>query len=441
MNAPQPLPPGRIAGIDYGRRRIGIAICDAARILASPLCVRQTTGDRDADAEYFRKLVKDEEIAGFVVGLPVHADGTASAMSDESERFGAWLARTTGRPVTFHDERYSSHAAAGMLAGIGLTRSRKKERSDAVAAQVVLASWLEASRAGRAAGPTRLVVGCGYLGERVARRWLDAGSRVMATTRRPDRAAAFADRGFVPLVADVTAATVDWSALAAVPDLATVFWAVGFDHSAGTTHRDVHVAGLGRLLDALPAGCRVILSSSTGVWGDEGGRVVDETTPVSPARESGRVLVEAETLLRDHPRGPGVALRFAGLYGPGRLPRLADLRAGRPLAVDPDSWLNMIHVDDAARAVCGVADLASPRPLYVVSDDHPVLRRDWYARLAAAAGGPPPTFAPPPTDATSPPRRGQAADKRVDSSLVWRDLGITPDHPDPLADLASLIAS
>jgi hypothetical protein len=98
-----------------------------------------------------------------------------------------------------------------------------------------------------------------------------------------------------------------------------------------------------------------------------------------------------------------------------------------------------VSAADDALAVSGVAALADPRPLYVVSDNHPVLRRDWYARLAAAAGGPPPTFAPRPDGGTSPPRRGQAADKRVDASLVWRDLGITPDHPDPLAELASLV--
>jgi nucleoside-diphosphate-sugar epimerase len=287
--------------------------------------------------------------------------------------------------------------------------------------------------------PTRLVVGCGYLGERVARAWRAAGGRVLAVTRREERARELAAAGFEPVVADVTDPAVDWSCLRDLPDLATVFWGVGFDARSGTTHRDVHVAGLGRLLDALPVGCRMIVSSSTGVWGDEQGRIVDESTPVNPAREAGRVLVEAEALLRGHVRGPGVALRFAGLYGPGRLPRLDDLRAGRPLAIDPESWLNMIHVADAARAVCGVAALADPRPLYVVSDNHPVLRRDWYARLAAAAGGPPPTFAPRPDGGTSPPRRGQAADKRVDASLVWRDLGITPDHPDPLAELASLV--
>lgn len=143
----EPIPAGRVAGVDYGRRRIGVAVCDARRILASPLCVRQTTGDRAADAVFFRGLVAEESLVGFVVGLPVHADGTDSAMSLEVERFGAWLARTTGLPVAFQDERYSSREAASLLAGAGLTRGRKKERSDAVAAQVVLASWLEAQAA------------------------------------------------------------------------------------------------------------------------------------------------------------------------------------------------------------------------------------------------------------------------------------------------------
>ncbi|MFN9367663.1 MAG: Holliday junction resolvase RuvX [Planctomycetia bacterium] len=148
MTAPrsQPIPAGRVAGVDYGRRRIGIAVCDVARILASPLCVHLTTGDRTADATFFRRLAAAESLVGFVVGLPVHADGTDSAMSVEVERFAAWLSRTTDRPVAFHDERYSSREAAGLLAGVGLTRGRKKERADAVAAQVVLASWLESRR-------------------------------------------------------------------------------------------------------------------------------------------------------------------------------------------------------------------------------------------------------------------------------------------------------
>jgi nucleoside-diphosphate-sugar epimerase len=293
---------------------------------------------------------------------------------------------------------------------------------------------------GRSADRHRLVVGCGYLGERVARRWRAAGSRVIAVTRRPDRAAAFAAAGFEPLLADVTDPAADWSAVANLDELATVFWAVGFDRGGGGTHHDVHVTGLRRLLDSLPAGCRVIFSSSTGVWGDEGGRRVDELTPPSPTREAGRVLVEAETVLRGHPRGPGVALRFAGLYGPGRLPRIADVEAGRPIDANPDAWLNMIHVDDAARIVCGVAELAAPRPLYVVSDGRPVLRRDWYGQLAKAVGGPPPRFLP--NDLTAAASRSRAADKRVDPSAILTDLepllgDAVLEHPDPLAAITA----
>lgn len=288
-------------------------------------------------------------------------------------------------------------------------------------------------------GRFRLVVGCGYLGERVARRWVSAGCPVVATTRRATREAELEAAGIEPLRLDVTATEPPWRALFASHGCpATVFWAVGFDRAAAATPHAVHVDGLRRLLDAVAA-CpgshprpRVILCSSTGVWGDEGGAVVDESTPPSPSRESGRVLVEAESLLAAHPAGPGTALRFAGLYGPGRLPRIADLAAGLPVAADPASWLNLIHVDDAAAVVCRVADADSPLGLYVVSDGHPVRRGDWYAALAAASGSPPPRW----DTATT---RSRAADKRVDSSLLCRDLGIRLDYPDPLAAATRLV--
>jgi nucleoside-diphosphate-sugar epimerase len=293
------------------------------------------------------------------------------------------------------------------------------------------------SGAAAASGRVRLVVGCGYLGERVALAWLSRGDRVLAVTRRTARAAELARLGIEPLVADVTDTAIDWSILAAAGAPATALWSVGFDRAAGRTYEEVHVTGLGRLLDTLPAGCRPILSSSTGVWGDEGGRVVDEHTPPNPSREAGRVLVAAEDLLRGHPRGPGVALRFAGLYGPGRLPRIDDLRAGRTLTADPDTWLNMIHVDDAARAVVAVADAAAPAPLYVVSDGRPVRRRDWYGRLASLINAPPPAWS---NDPAAAPARGQFADKRVDPSRFFRDLPIRLRHPDAGTALAALVA-
>ena len=293
---------------------------------------------------------------------------------------------------------------------------------------------LSESRAVPAGPGTRLVVGCGFLGLRVARRWHAAGDRVLGITRSHARAAGLAAEGIVPIVHDVTATapSPDLEALLRAPPVDTVFWAVGFDRASGATHRDVHRGGLGRLLAALPGAPRWILSSSTGVWGDESGGVVDEDTPTNPGRESAAVLVEAERLLHDHPRGPGVALRFAGLYGPERLPRLDAIRAGLPIASDPDSWLNLIHGDDAAAIVCAVAAVARPAPLYVVSDGHPVRRRDWYGCLARATGSPPPTW-----DAAAP--RARAADKRVDPARLFRDVPIELAHPNPLESLERMV--
>jgi len=281
---------------------------------------------------------------------------------------------------------------------------------------------------------TRLVVGCGYLGTRVARRWVAAGDRVFGITRSQARGAELAAAGITPIVYDVTAGpgSPQVQMLNSLPACDTVFWAVGFDRVSGMSPRDVHVDGLARLLDALAGSPRVILSSSTGVWGDEGGGVVSEDTPTNPSREAGQVLVEAESLLRSHPKGPGVALRFAGLYGPDRLPRLEDLKAGRTIAADPGSWLNLIHIDDAAAVVCAVAAAASPRPLYVVSDGHPVLRRDWYGHLATITGSPPPTW-----DPSMPRTRG--ADKRVDPALLFYDLPIALAHPDPLRGIEAVL--
>lgn len=282
--------------------------------------------------------------------------------------------------------------------------------------------------------PRRLIVGCGYLGERVARRWLAAGDEVHAVTRREPRAVALEHAGIRPLIGDVTApegTAALW--LDSLPNVNTVFWAVGFDRTSGCTPRDVHVMGLGRLLARLPGSPRIIFASSTGVWGDTDGGIVTEATPVHPDRENGRVLVEAETLLQSHRLGPGVILRFAGLYGPGRLPRLNGLRSAAPIPVDPDSWLNLIHIDDAADVVCRMAADQAPRPLSVVSDGRPILRRDWYGRLAQMIDCPPPRWEP-----TSVRNRG--SDKRVDASGLWRALGCLPTYPDALAAIPACLA-
>lgn len=269
------------------------------------------------------------------------------------------------------------------------------------------------------AAPLRLVVGTGYLGVRVARLWKARGDRVIGTTRSASRAESLAAEGIEPAILEVT--TADWdSLLAGAGRPESIFWSVSFDRAGGATYHDVQVTGLARMLDALERHavpghpCRVVFSSSTGVWGDEAGAIVDETTPVNPSREAGRALVEAEALLRAHPAGPGTALRFAGLYGPERMPRLDDLKAGRPIAADPDTWLNLIEIDDAARVVLAVADAPAPAPLYVVSDGKPVRRRDWYGQLAERTGSPAPTW-----DAAA--ARSRGGDKRVNPARLFAD--------------------
>jgi putative Holliday junction resolvase len=136
---------GRLAGIDYGTVRVGVAITDPEQRLASPLEIYQR-GDKKRDEAWLAKLVAAERIVGFVVGLPVHTSGLESQKSAEARQFGEWLAGQTNLPVRFFDERYTSVQAEALLMDAELTKKRRKERLDKLAAQILLAGYLESSR-------------------------------------------------------------------------------------------------------------------------------------------------------------------------------------------------------------------------------------------------------------------------------------------------------
>lgn len=144
MSADFPLR-GRLAGIDYGTVRIGVAVTDPDQRLASPL-ENYNRRDPAADAAWLKKLAAEERIAGVVIGLPVHTSGHESQKSQEARRFGQWVAELTGLPVRFFDERYTSAHAEALLLEAGLTSKRRKERLDKLAAQIMLAAFLESSR-------------------------------------------------------------------------------------------------------------------------------------------------------------------------------------------------------------------------------------------------------------------------------------------------------
>jgi nucleoside-diphosphate-sugar epimerase len=284
----------------------------------------------------------------------------------------------------------------------------------------------------------KLIFGCGYLGQRVAREWLDAGHCVTVITRSGQRADDFRRDRYDAIVADVTQP----ETLAKLPVAETVLFSVGFDKTGGQSIADVYAGGVRNALAALPATVeRFIYISTTGVYGPAGGEWVDESTPTDPRRDGGRASLAAEQALAAHPIGKrGIILRLAGLYGAGRIPYLDRLRADEPIPVPSSGWLNLIHVDDAANAVVA-ADLVPPfgegPRVYCVSDGAPVPRAEYYSEVARQIGAPPPKFVAP--DPLSPRAARAESNRRVCNNRMLAELRVTLMYPDYRAGLAAIL--
>lgn len=288
---------------------------------------------------------------------------------------------------------------------------------------------------------TKLIFGCGYLGERVARRWRDAGDDVAVVTRSPAKAETFRRDGYKAVIADVTQP----ACLIELPVANTVLFAVGFDRQAGRSIGSVYAGGLKNVLAALPSDVgRLVYISTTGVYGNAGGEWVDEETPTDPQREGGRASLAAEEALWESSFADrGVVLRLAGIYGPGRIPFLDKLRAGEPIPAASTGHLNLIHVDDAAEVVVAAGKtvngkLNRKRRVYCVSDGHPVERGVYYREVARLIGAPPPTFVPP--ESGSPRAARAEADRRVSNSRMLAELGVRLQFPDYRRGLAAILA-
>jgi len=280
---------------------------------------------------------------------------------------------------------------------------------------------------------TKLIVGCGYLGRRVGDRWME--HEVFATTRSPDRADELRRAGLRPVVADVTRP----ETLSGLPPAETVLYAVGFDRSSGASRQQVYAEGLQAVLDAVDPAVtrRIIFISSTGVYGDPGGQWVDEDTPCQPESDGGRAFLAGEDMLRRHPLGDrSIVLRMAGIYGPGRVPKANELRAGKPVAVAAGGSVNLIHVDDAAAAVVAADTRTEPPRLYLISDGHPVERREFYSYLAEVLGCGEPRFVEPAPEQRRIGRGG--GDKRVGNRRMLEELGVRLAYPTHRQGLAAI---
>jgi nucleoside-diphosphate-sugar epimerase len=235
-----------------------------------------------------------------------------------------------------------------------------------------------------------LVIGCGYLGRRVAALWRSAGWSVSALTRTNENATALAALGIEPIVGDVLSP----ESLRSLPQAEIVLYAVGHDRQAPPSKREVYIDGLANVVRQIGSRARrVFYVSSTSVYRQDAGEWVDETTDMWPwpTSEDGGISLAAEYIVREG--CPHTILRFSGIYGPGRLlRRIEAVRSGEPIAGNPDGWLNLIHVDDGAAIINRLSQSEPAHELYLVTDDRPVRRREYYNLLARLVGAPEPVF-------------------------------------------------
>jgi putative holliday junction resolvase len=133
--------PTRVLAIDYGRRRMGLALSDELRITAQPLMTLVRT-NRPKDIRRLRDLCRERGVAQVVVGYPLDMSGEAGAMAEEVSRFAARLQTELGLPVDLQDERLTSWEAGQ----IAFKARRKRASLDDVAAAIVLREYLERQR-------------------------------------------------------------------------------------------------------------------------------------------------------------------------------------------------------------------------------------------------------------------------------------------------------
>lgn len=141
----------RVMGLDYGERRIGVAVSDGSGLLAFPRDVlTRTSLDRDLDT--ILATARREGVDRIVVGLPRSLDGTLQQQARVTLAFCEALAERASVPVETWDERFSSLEAEELLRARGIRPSREKGRIDSAAAAIVLQRWLDRHRGKHEAG-------------------------------------------------------------------------------------------------------------------------------------------------------------------------------------------------------------------------------------------------------------------------------------------------
>ena len=254
-----------------------------------------------------------------------------------------------------------------------------------------------------------LIAGCGDVGATLGQSLSAAGHEVWGLKRHP----ADLPPGIQPLAADLT----DPATLTVLPPaLDGVVYSAAAARFSEPAYQAAYVAGVRNLLDALRrAGQqprRLLFTSSTSVYAQHQGEWVDEDSPAEAEGFSGRCIRAGEQWVWDS-GWPAVAVRFGGIYGPGRTRLIESVRAGtatRPAG--PPLYTNRIHRDDCARVLEHLLFLPQPARLYLAVDDDPAPLGEVLSWLATQLGVPEPPLA------TNPPLKPGA--EAGDSALRMR---------------------
>jgi nucleoside-diphosphate-sugar epimerase len=305
-------------------------------------------------------------------------------------------------------------------------------------------------RCKESAGPTSaeaLILGCGFLGRRVARALLQRSVKVHGATRSQDHAAELAAMGVHPLLLSVNQ-RITLAAMSAFEDgreMDVYYMIPPGKPEPDVSPRERLLGGVQNVLASLRGVKirRAILTSSTAVYGPADGPIVSADTRATPANSRAQLLLDAENLWLA--AGPSFAiLRLAGLYGPGRVIGQAGIAQGAPIAGDPQGLLNLIYVNDAVELLLGMMGTQNSASVELGSDGQPVTRITYYNHLASLLGKPAPKIIEPGDLALEfglPARNlGKAASKACDPGLTCQRTGWQPRVTDFREGLALALA-
>lgn len=136
----------RVLGIDYGRKRIGMARSDEGAVVASPLPVYTRSRSDADDLDRLVRLIGEQDVARIVIGWPLHMNGTEGEMAGEVRALARELQTRTGLPVELFDERWTSTQAEDVLIAGDVSPRRRRDLRDGLAATLILQGFLDRER-------------------------------------------------------------------------------------------------------------------------------------------------------------------------------------------------------------------------------------------------------------------------------------------------------